>query len=296
MLRSHLMHLPHLLAERSTLPISWRIHRERVLILGWGRAILMQFAHPLVAAGVAEHSQFNRQAGGRRLRANATIHAFLALSFGMPDEAHASADAINAIHRRVHGALDDSTRHFAAGTHYSAADPELEAWVHATLVDSFLLTYQRLVGPLTLAEQDRYCAEARALGPWLGVPVRMLPGSVRELRDYMTGKMVSGEIEITDTARELCRALLAPPSGAFEHATLPPMRLATISLLPADMRHSYGFEEDSRRDRAFDLLAASLHRMLPVMPRAMRYWPEARRAEADGRMRYPATPDLPSHV
>ena len=32
--------------------------REVVVLLGWGRAILLQLAHPLVAAGVAEHSGF----------------------------------------------------------------------------------------------------------------------------------------------------------------------------------------------------------------------------------------------
>jgi hypothetical protein len=35
------------------LPVSWTIHRETVLLLGWGRAILMQLAHPLVAQGVS---------------------------------------------------------------------------------------------------------------------------------------------------------------------------------------------------------------------------------------------------
>ena len=42
--------------------VAWKVHRERVLLLGWGRAILLQFAHPLVAAGVADHSAF--RAGG----------------------------------------------------------------------------------------------------------------------------------------------------------------------------------------------------------------------------------------
>ena len=38
--------------------MAWRIHRERVLLAGWGRAILLQIAHPKVARGVAEHSAF----------------------------------------------------------------------------------------------------------------------------------------------------------------------------------------------------------------------------------------------
>src|SRR5689334_10339201 len=35
-----------------------RVHSEGVVLLGGGRALLMQVAHPRVAAGVAEHSSF----------------------------------------------------------------------------------------------------------------------------------------------------------------------------------------------------------------------------------------------
>jgi uncharacterized protein (DUF2236 family) len=38
--------------------VAWRINAESVLLLGGGRALLMQAAHPLVAAGVADHSDF----------------------------------------------------------------------------------------------------------------------------------------------------------------------------------------------------------------------------------------------
>lgn len=32
--------------------VSWKINREVIVVAGWGRAILLQFAHPLVAAGI----------------------------------------------------------------------------------------------------------------------------------------------------------------------------------------------------------------------------------------------------
>src|SRR4051812_17166756 len=38
--------------------VSHRVNAERIVLLGWSRAILLQLAHPLVAAGVAEHSTF----------------------------------------------------------------------------------------------------------------------------------------------------------------------------------------------------------------------------------------------
>ena len=44
----------------------WRIGRESVLMLGGGYALLMQAAHPLVAAGIVAHSSF-RESPWRRL-------------------------------------------------------------------------------------------------------------------------------------------------------------------------------------------------------------------------------------
>jgi uncharacterized protein (DUF2236 family) len=50
----------------------WRVDREMALLLGGGRALLMQIAHPKIAAGVADHSRFlndplRRPAAGARV-------------------------------------------------------------------------------------------------------------------------------------------------------------------------------------------------------------------------------------
>ena len=48
--------------------ITWKINRESVLLLGGGRALLLQIAHPLVAAGVGAHSDFRTDPLGRLQR------------------------------------------------------------------------------------------------------------------------------------------------------------------------------------------------------------------------------------
>ena len=63
-----------------------------MLLLGWGRAILMQFAHPLVARGVAEHSAFRAEAFGGWRRLHRTLGAMLALTFGDREQAQRAAD------------------------------------------------------------------------------------------------------------------------------------------------------------------------------------------------------------
>src|SRR5690242_5430322 len=96
--------------------ITWTVHRERVLLAGWGRAILLQIAHPKVARGVAEHSAFTYERWGRVRRLRRTLDAMLALTFGRPEDAEAAAARINGIHDRVNGHLDVAAGGMAAGS------------------------------------------------------------------------------------------------------------------------------------------------------------------------------------
>src|SRR6185295_12002332 len=75
--------------------ITRRINRENILLLGGGRALLMQLAHPKVAAGVDEHSDF-RSHPVRRLRR--TILMTMAIVFGDRDTALGAARTVNQVH------------------------------------------------------------------------------------------------------------------------------------------------------------------------------------------------------
>ena len=141
--------------------VSWRIHGERIVVLGWPRAILLQFAHPLIAAGVAEHSSFRMSRLAPLLRLHGTVHAMLGMTFGDERRAHEAVDRINRIHDRVSGTLRHAAGSFAAGTPYSAHDPDLLAWVQLTLLDTMPRAYELLVAPLTADEKDWSCVEAQ---------------------------------------------------------------------------------------------------------------------------------------
>ena len=62
--------------------ITWRVNAERIVLLGWARAILLQLAHPLVAAGVFDHSGFRGTPYAAASRLYHTVHAMLSLTFG----------------------------------------------------------------------------------------------------------------------------------------------------------------------------------------------------------------------
>ena len=258
--------------------IAHRVNREAVVVLGWGRAILMQLAHPLVAAGVGAHSRFDAGPLAYVERMRRTIGAMLSLTFGTEAQLKATAERINAIHRRVHGRLHRAVGRYPAGTPYDATDPALLKWVHSTLIDSQLQTYALFVGPLTADEGDRYCAEAARLGPRLGVPAEELPGTTAALERYLEGMEQEGRLAVGEQALGLAEALLAPAGGRWVAPALWLGRLTTVGLLPEPMRERYGFAWRARDAHRLRSLAALLRAGRRMVPPVLREWPAARRA------------------
>ncbi|MBX6770271.1 MAG: DUF2236 domain-containing protein [Chloroflexi bacterium] len=265
--------------------IVWKVNGEAAILLGWGRAILLQIAHPLVAAGVAEHSTFRAGPWGRLGRLRRTLETMLALTFGTAAEGAQAARRIDTIHGRVRGILREDVGPFPAGTPYWARDPELLRWVHATLLDSFLRTYELFVGPLTPEEQDRFCLESSAIGPPLGIPEGFLPTSRAALHHYLREMIQSGRIVVGPTARDLARDILAPPLPLIGSPLRELLLLPIVGLLPEPIRSAYGLPWDERRETAL-VVAASISRLvLPRLPPLLRRWPAARRAERRARLR-----------
>jgi uncharacterized protein (DUF2236 family) len=261
-------------------PIAWQINREIVVMLGWGPAVLMQLAHPLVATGIAEHSAFLNQPGARVRRLHQTISAMLMLTFGTPKQIAATAATINELHDHIHGQIAEPLGSFAAGTPYSAHDPELLRWVQATLLDNLLRAYERVVAPLTPAERDRYCAQAAIVGPLLGAPEGYFPESVRELEAYQQALWDAGTLAVTPVARSVARELLSTSFTFATQPALPGLRLLTWWLLPSKFREAYGVQWTPARERRAQTLAHLIHTLLPAIPPLMRYWPASRTAAA----------------
>ena len=258
--------------------LSWKINREIVVVLGWPAAILMQLAHPLVLAGVMDHSVFVAEPRRRFERLHSTIESMLLLTFGTPEDVQRTADKINGIHDYVQGQLVRPAGAFQAGTAYSAHDPELLRWVHATLVDVIPRAYELFVGPLTDDEKDAYLSEATTIAPLLGMPDDFLPSNRAELAAYLERMYASGQIAITDDARGMAGEVLAPPPPL---PALSPLRwlnsLPTIALLPPDLRDAYGLRWTPARRATIRAATTLNRRLLPLMPSLVHHWPASRR-------------------
>jgi uncharacterized protein (DUF2236 family) len=252
--------------------ITWRINRERIVVASWGRAILLQLAHPGVAAGVHHHSSFRGSLRSSIRRLHSTVGAMLSITFGGTDQLIAAAAGINAIHDRVRGRVCEGGRET-----YSAHDPDLQRWVHVSLLESILLTYEQLVGPLTVSERDEYCAEATIMEPLLGMPAGWLPRTAAELDARMQETLTGGRLVVTDSSRALARAVLYPPNWQLAWPAFRPTQLLTIASLPPSIRQAYGFEWRARDARALARWTTLLRTSLRLLPPFARMWPMATR-------------------
>jgi uncharacterized protein (DUF2236 family) len=250
----------------------WKINREMVVVAGWGRAILLQLAHPSVAAGVHHHSAFRGSLRASLGRLHSTVGAMLALTFGDREEMISAAAGINAIHDRVSGRVGPNQT-------YSAHDPDLQRWVHATMLDSIPLVYERFVGPLTGRERSAYCAESAIMEPLLGMPPDWLPRDQAQLDAYMSEMMASGTLVVSDTSRSLAQALLYPPQWWLAWPAFRLLQLLTVGTLPPAIREAYGFEWRARDERALARWTTVVRTLVRLLPPLAREWPIARQRD-----------------
>lgn len=258
---------------------AWRIDREVLVLAGGTCALLMQLAHPAVAAGVAEHSDFQADPFARLRR---TLTASYAVVFGTTSRAERAIRRMNAIHGAVRGTIPES------GAAYHARDPALLLWVHATLVDTALRIYDRYVCRLTDADAQDYHAESREIAIRLGVPPDLIPMELTELRAWMDDLVRDGIVHVTPTARALAPRVRyptrLPPRWVWDIA-----HLVSDSVMPDPLRCGYGIAWSPARERAMRRAGAASRRLWPRLPSVLREVPQAR-AAAHRAAGHPTTP------
>jgi uncharacterized protein (DUF2236 family) len=234
------------------------VNRENILLLGGGRALLMQLAHPKVAAGVDEHSDF-RAHPIRRLRR--TIRMTMAIVFGDRETALAAARGVNRVHAKVEG------------HEYHALDPDLLLWVYATLADTAIVTYETFVKRLLPPERDAFHQEFKLLGALLGIPHERFPASVRDFDEYLDGMVASGPVRVDDRARDLVAQIMKPRVRLLPGPVMLPLNVITTGLLTPALREQYGLPWGRAQQRAYKLAVAVVPRVIALTPPLLRVWP-----------------------
>jgi uncharacterized protein (DUF2236 family) len=252
--------------------VARRINREVFLILGGQAAVLMQIAHPLVAAGVHQHSNFRRSPLRRLVR---TADTTLAIVYGDRLTAERALRQIDHAHGPVRGKAAD-------GRSYRARDPELLLWVEATLVLTSLRWYESVMGRLPDPERGTYWEEAKFFARELGVPEAMLPATIADLERYEAA-MLARDAAPDGVAALVAREILHPYRWLPNFAYWPSDALAA-GLVPPSLHGPFGLRY-GRSQRLFHrgvivatgFLRNVLPRFITVMPHARRYEDAMRR-------------------
>ena len=201
----------------------WAVHSDIAGLTGGLRALLLQTLHPMVMAGVADHSNYRTDPLGRLHR----TAAFLArTTYGSRREAEEAIEAVRAIHSRINGVAPD-------GRPYQACDPHLLAWVHCTEVDSFLKARIRYgATPLGAGVPDAYVAEMAEIARRLGSedPPTDVAGLKARLWAFRP------ELEVNHQARDTIRFLRSPPASFAVRAPYRVVFAASVGLLPGFAR------------------------------------------------------------
>jgi uncharacterized protein (DUF2236 family) len=255
----------------------WRISREWVLMLGSGRALLLQAAHPLALAGILEHSDYT---AGPWQRLERTMDAVWTAVYGDPADAEKVGRRVRAIHAKVNGRLEHRMGPFPAGTAYDARDPELLMWVHGTLVDTALLMYGTYVGPLSPGDQDAYYQDMKHLARLFGTPDDAIPPTYPDFVAWWRAMVQSERICVTPQAREVAEMVLRPPLPLIARPAWEVLNFASIGFLPAKIRRGYGFTWTPAHRALLAASAETVKRaVLPLLPDLARALPGARSAE-----------------
>ncbi|GAA4931706.1 oxygenase MpaB family protein [Actinoplanes utahensis] len=265
--------------------VTWKLHREPILMLGGLRSLYLQALHPRAVAGVAQNSGYQADPWGRLLRTSDYVGTVI---FGSTAEVEQAASRLRRLHATM-TAVDPRT-----GERFRIDEPDLLRWVHVAEVESFLTTAVRAGVRLTPDEVDGYYTEQLRSAELVGLDPATVPSTAAEVAAYYAG--IRPELGLTRDSAETALFLTVPPVPEHWGAlplrlglTLGPTRWAYLGiaataagLLPSWARKMYGGPGWPTTDLAADLsvrgLRALIAGILAALPQQYRMSPLHRAA------------------
>jgi uncharacterized protein (DUF2236 family) len=244
---------------------TWHVNREAAIFLGAGRALLLQLAHPWVAAAIEQHSDTFANPFGRFHR---TFSSVFAMVFGTLDQSLGAARRLHRRHIAIQGQLPWSAGPFAKGSSYCASAVPALRWVYATLIESAVEAHA-LLRPLTSQQRENYHRESHLFAALFGIPETSLSPDWAAFSAYAEAMTQSATLTVTPSARAMAHHLLA---GADTWLPIPASYQAlTAALLPPRVRDEFALRYGTTERRAVEKLISRLHRIYPLLPARLRY-------------------------
>ena len=246
--------------------VLWRVDREACIFLGAGRALMLQLAHPFVAAAIAEHST---TMSDPLRRFHGTFDTMFTLVFGDLDQALTAARRLHRRHAAVTGILPEAAGAYAMGSAYFANEASALAWVHATLTETALLAHDLVLPPLADDDRDCYCREGARLAALFGLAPDDQPQDWPSLQAKVSSSVNSDMICVTPAARTIAQEIL---SGAGSRLRSPRWyRDLTAGLLAPPVRDGFGLRYGPAEKRRAARALSAIRRIYPLLPRLARH-------------------------
>ena len=245
-----------------------RVQGERFVGLMYGqRALLMGALDARNYVGTSLHSRY-RDRPFKRL--SATAKMFETVFFGTRAEADRVLAVVHGMHSGVEGQLPEDGGGFAAGTPYSAHDPELMLWTIAVAAESAACFYELLVRPLGAGERDAFWRDWVRFGELFGMPREVAPTSWGEFREWFDGRIDGDDVGLTEEARHVGRGVaFRIPVPRVEVPAMEVHNLLLLGSLPPRVRSLYGLPWDARREIVYRASARALRASRPFSPKAV---------------------------
>ncbi len=263
--------------------VTWKYAGDNLGFLLAGQALILQVAHPVVGAGVAEHSTYKTDPWGRLERTTKHVSNFI---YGGPEVARRTAQHLREMHRPIKGTD-------VQGRRYTALDPEAYAWVHLTLFYAIRSARTLYADPLDADEEARFYAEWRTLGRLLGVREAQMPSDVRAFDAYIE-TMIASRLEDNEVVEHLLgpgiydipkppflRLLPNPIFRVLYYPVGMTVRIATVHALPESLRAKLGIPERKLEALAFAAFRRVVRFAVRPLPAFIRFTPESRKAYRD---------------
>ena len=253
----------------------WKVNRYANGLLFGPAAVLLQIAHPRVAQGVADHSDFQNDALGRLRRTLTTVNR---IAFGTVAEAEKVRAHMQHVHAQVRG---ESSAGMPGPRHYSAFEPDLLFWVLATLIDASVKGYEFVWGPLSHERREHFYRDFRRFGTYFGLKESEGPTDYREFTSYYADMLASDLLGSHPLCAEVAATVVNPPNPLRDRILGKLGNFLPIETLPVEIRERLGLKSTPWTRLRMATLRHAAPVAFRVLPKRLTYYPESYRAEKE---------------
>lgn len=265
--------------------LTWRYFGQWTGMLQGPWAGSMQNMHPQLGAAVEQHSIFFMERMPRLFRSVYPIGGVVFDGYRAPQ----TGSEVRDYHIGIKG-VDEQ------GRRYSALNPEVFYWAHATFFKSTLLAAEWLGGGLTEEQKRQLFDEHITWYRMYGMSMRPVPKSWEEFCDYWD-HMCHNVLENNWAARTVLDLSTMPKHPSLEwlpdwlwrlnlNAMQRFFNFTTVGLFDPAVRDLMGYSWSPRQERAHRLFGKVVYRVVKLLPKRMMMHPRKRSAwdRATGRL------------